>query len=647
MSGEAPERPGWLALASVILLALLLRVVCVAQYEREHPLAQRPTIDEASYDSWAREIASGDVVGSEIFFQEPLYPYFLGAVYSLAGEAPTAQRSAARYVQAALGALTAALVALLGARVFGARAGVLAGLLFALYGPAVWFTALLLKPALFLPIFAGFLLVLIEARSARQWALAGLLGGLGALLRGNMLVLAPLVALWPVARAAFERSGVRAAVTGAGAVLLGVALALAPVVLRNHHVGGRFVLTTSGAGTNVYGGNNLDNPYGVATEFDWVRGIPEHEAGDWRREASRRAGRELDATETSTFWLRAALESAREHPREHALILWRKLRLALNRYEVPDNHFFDWDQRFVPLLRAPWPDFTVIGLAGLCGLALFALDVLRRRGSRRGVELAAFFTLYLGTIVATVMSDRARLPLVIALAPFAAWFVLQLRRVFDAPRSLAAVSPLFALSAWLVLAPVFDERRREFDLDERDHNLAVQLISEGDLERASPLVEGLLARHPSAARVALLAAEHEYRRARATLDAAPRAGRIDEASGRLLESAFLRLQSVQRRGSAQERFRADALAGAMHQYFGHWADAERLYRAALGFDSSDRDLRRRLAVVIAEQAMLSTDAASRSARLAEAITLLEALQAEAADAEVDALVMRVRGASHH
>ncbi len=647
MSGESREgreRPGWLALALVALLALVLRLWCVAQYEREHPLAQRPTIDEASYDSWAREIAGGEIVGREIFFQEPLYPYFLGAVYALAGDEPAAQRTAARHVQAALGALTAVLVALLGARVFDARVGALAGLLFALYLPAVWFAALLLKPALFLPLLAAFLLVLLEARSWRQWLLAGALAGLGALLRGNMLVLLPLIALWPVARALGERRGLRSAFAGAAAVVAGVALALAPVVLRNHHVGGRFVLTTSGAGTNVYGGNNLDNPFGVATEFDWVRGVPEHEAGDWRREASRRAGRELDPTETSSYWLSAVLESARKHPREHALILWRKLRLALNRYEVPDNHFFDWDQRFVPLLRAPLPGFSVVGLAGLCGLGLFALDVLRRRGSRRGVELALFFGLYLGTIVATVMSDRARLPLVIALVPFAAWFALELRRAFDAPRSLLAASPLFALSAWFVLAPVFDARRSASDLDERDHNLAVQLIAEGQLEGATPLVESLLARHPGAARVALLAAEHEYRRARATLDASPRAGRIDEASGRLLESAFKRLEAVHRRGSAQERFRADALAGAMHQYFGHWDQAERRYRAALGFDASDRDLRRRLAVVIAEQAMLATDPAARSTRLAESIVLLEGLQAEAPDAEVRALLESVRAA---
>ena len=41
---------------------------------------------------------------------------------------------------------------------------------------------------------------------------------------------------------------------------------------------------------NLYGGNNAQNPYGIATEFDWVRGIPEYESADWRREGVRMVG---------------------------------------------------------------------------------------------------------------------------------------------------------------------------------------------------------------------------------------------------------------------------------------------------------------------------------------------------------------------
>jgi hypothetical protein len=36
--------------------------------------------DSKAYDVWARQIASGDWLGTEVFYQAPLYPYVLGAL---------------------------------------------------------------------------------------------------------------------------------------------------------------------------------------------------------------------------------------------------------------------------------------------------------------------------------------------------------------------------------------------------------------------------------------------------------------------------------------------------------------------------------------------------------------------------------------
>ena len=649
---EARERPSRWALVVLALVALGLRWWCVEQYERFHPQADRPAIDEASYDAWAREIAAGEVLGREIFFQEPLYPYALGAVYALAGDEPSEQRQLARRVQAALGALTSVLVALLGARLFGARAGLLAGALFALHLPAIWFCALLLKPALFLPLLALFALRLIGAQRPRDWFVVGALAGLGALLRGNMLVLLPAFALWPLGRALALQRPKRAALAGCAAVVLGVALVLAPVALRNQHVGGRLVLTTSGAGTNFYGGNNLDNPYGVATEFDWVRGVPEHEAADWRHEASRRVGRELDPTQTSSYWLEAALASMRSEPLEHARILLRKLRLALSRYETPDNHFFDWDQRYVPLLNAPLPRFETLGVLGLCGVGWMLRELLRRRAAALAPELALVFALYLATIVLTVMSDRARLPLVVLLAPFAGWFVASLRRIAsEGPRSWGAAVALAACSAWLVLTPVFPPERRAADLDERDHNLAVELLQESELSRSGELIAALLERHPQSARVNLLAAEHEYRQLRAEFDAAPRGSAPSREQASRLDVVLERLASIERAGVAQERYRAQVLHGAIAQYFGRWSEAERCYRAALVFDPADRDTRRRLALVLAELAMQQREPQARRSALGEPQRILEQLCAEVGErdpvlaGELRALLEQIRAAA--
>ena len=648
------RRLSWSALLVLFALAFGLRAVALVQYEEHHPQAQRPAIDEASYDAWAREIAGGELVGREIFFQEPLYPYVLGGVYALAGDEPAAQRRAARWLQVAAGALAAALAGVIGARLFGRSAGWLAGALVALHRPAVWFPALLLKENLFVTLLVALALGLVATRAFRSrpwswrepaaWLALGVLAGLGALLRGNLLVMLPVLALWPVGRALLRREGSRAALASALAFSVGAALALAPVLLRNHAVGGRFVLTTSGAGTNFYGGNNLQNPFGVATEFDWVRGIPEHEAGDWRREASRRAGRELDAKETSDFWMAAALASMREHPAEHARILVRKLRLSLGRYEVPDNHFLEWDARYVAVLGAPLPGFALLGTLGLAGLLVVL--VTRRRADAEGLvdggaalEVALLACAYLGTVVLTVTSERIRMPLVPLLAPFAGGLI---PLAATSLRRFLFTLPALGFCAWFTLAPVFPEGALERDLDERDYNLAVALLEENDENGARAIVAGLEARHATGPRVQLLAAELDYRRARRALDAGPKGARMPAAAGVDIESALRKLEGVARRGSAQERFRADLLAGAIRQYLGQWAEAEASYRSALAFDGEDRDLRRRLAVVLAEQAMAGPAGESRVARLREALTLLDGLQAELADPELAELAARMR-----
>ena len=41
--------------------------------------------DAHGYDEWARRLAAGDWIGTEVFYQAPLYPYFLGVVYAIFG----------------------------------------------------------------------------------------------------------------------------------------------------------------------------------------------------------------------------------------------------------------------------------------------------------------------------------------------------------------------------------------------------------------------------------------------------------------------------------------------------------------------------------------------------------------------------------
>lgn len=625
--GIAPAWPRRVGLALLFLLATGLRLVAVAQYEASHPQASAPAIDERSYLEWGAELAAGDWLGDEVFFQEPLYPYFVGAVFSALGE----DLHGLRVVQCLLGGLTTLLVWRLTRRVFGRAEGWLAGLAVAVHPPAVLLPCLLLKPNLFLPLLAWLAeLVVRRGEPWRRWLGIGVLGGLGALLRGNLLVLLPLLALWPVVRGG--RAGLARTSRAAVAFAAGVLLVLGPVAVRNGLVGGVWALTTSGAGTNVYGGNNADNPLGVATEFDWVRGIPEYEAGDWRREAERRLGRELDAGEVSSYWLGQVGESVRRDPALHARILWNKWRLAWGAYEVPDNHHLGWDARFVPVVRGLLAAGEGSGFALLGGLGLggILLALLRRRLTAERRELALLFLAYTGTIVLTVMSMRARLPLVVLLFPFTGSLMAEVWRGYardlDAPRARGWLPAVLCSIAGVALTslPVVDAEGRARDLADRDHNLVVSWLERGErLEQASALAADLVARYPRSSRLQTLLADTEWRRGRAALGAGE-----ERAGQEAIRGALVRLRAVvEAEGVApRERSRALRLAAYVQADLGDWEKAERFFRRAREFASEDLELRVSHGQALLEVARAGAEGAD--ALRAEGRALLEGVVVE-------------------
>ena len=614
---DALSLGGKLALAVLVLGAWLLRIELALDYEANHPLAQQPVIDEASYERWARRVSVGDAGSEEAFFQEPLYPYVLGAVYRLVemrklhqegeGVAPAAileaQRTGARHLQAFLGALTTLLCFVFTRRVFGNTAAFFAAFFFALYKPALLFTAYLLKPNLFLPIFTGLLVLIAGAKVERvprlsslvTWFLVGLLGGLCALLRGNALVLLPVLLFLPLVRAWKSREW-GAAAASTVCLWVGMVACLLPVAIRNLTVSGIFAVTTVGAGTNLYGGNSPENPYGVATELSFIRGIPEYEFEDWKREAERRLGRELNVGEVSDFWLRETLGSMVDQPLVHLRIFLNKLRLALGEYEVPDNHHLAWDERFWPWASLPFPGYALGGWLGLAGMVLF---LLRResRASPRGREALAIYALYLGTIVLTVMSMRARLALVPLLLCFAGFFLSRLSPARIRENLLPALIAL-GVTAAPVFVSLIDAEERQRDFDEREMNYVVYQLQEyGVTDEVLALAQGLAERHPRSSRIRILAAEVNYIRAReiwADETATPEARRLAQEA---VEGVMRLLRRIVEDGDAppREKFRARKLAGLIQLQEEAPGPASRHLRHALEFDPTDEMCRLSLA----------------------------------------------------
>ncbi|MBI1875892.1 MAG: glycosyltransferase family 39 protein [Acidobacteria bacterium] len=237
--------------AAVFAVALAARAAHLLAL-RSTPWLELKLGDASTYDAWARQIASGDwMSGTQVFYQAPLYPYFLAVLYKIAGSGPLVVRG----VQAVLGSVSCVLVADAGAQLFSPVAGLIAGLILALYPPAIFHDLLVQKSVLDLLFMCAALSVFSRIVAGPQlslWFGLGLSIGCLALTRENAIVLLLPIGAWLV----LGELATRAKWVAAAALAVGLACPLVPVAARNWAVSRELHLTTSQFGPNFYIGNN-------------------------------------------------------------------------------------------------------------------------------------------------------------------------------------------------------------------------------------------------------------------------------------------------------------------------------------------------------------------------------------------------------
>jgi 4-amino-4-deoxy-L-arabinose transferase-like glycosyltransferase len=250
-----------------VVLALALRLAFVSATPHYAPLVH----DDAAYDYAGCHISeegsfppySRTVRAQPSAFRPPVYPYFLGGIYTLTGCNPGASPGSIsvwpRIVGGLLGGAAVALVAWLAARWWGRRAGFAAGVLAAIFGPAIVVGSQLLSEQLFTVLVLTAIVAVVHGRDAQGrgplvWAgTAGLAAGLAALTRTNGALLIPLLAAgaW-VGRPRFAW---RVAVVPLLLVVV-AALTIAPWTLRNLRDLHEFIPVSDEAGGTLAGTYN-------------------------------------------------------------------------------------------------------------------------------------------------------------------------------------------------------------------------------------------------------------------------------------------------------------------------------------------------------------------------------------------------------
>ncbi|MBX3422506.1 MAG: tetratricopeptide repeat protein [Pirellulaceae bacterium] len=336
----------WLQFGVVFAVALVIRLLHYWGMSRS--LIFEVLIGDAwQYDRWAREIAGGQWMGSEVFYQTPLYPYLLAVIYSITGHSVWA----VRIVQAMFGALASALLARAGSHLFDRRVGWCAGIILAAYPPAIFFDGILQKASLDLLLMCALLWVVsrrqYQMRSRSALAIGVLLGGL-ILNRENAWVLFPVLVGW-VGWLSWQRELLRGLAVNLVMLVAGLSLVLLPVGLRNYHVGGEFLLTTAQMGPNFFIGNHR-GARGQYVSLRPDRGDPRFERTDARLLAEAAAGRSLTPGEVSQYWMSRTRRDILDDPVGWLKLLAWKWFLTWNQLETVDGEGIRVHARYSPVL---------------------------------------------------------------------------------------------------------------------------------------------------------------------------------------------------------------------------------------------------------------------------------------------------------
>lgn len=383
----------------ILLSAAMVRGLYLASIWNT-PIVEVPIIDSEYYHNLAA--GSGGEEGA--YFMSPLLPTILSFLYSIFGAYP----QVGLIFQAICGLLVVYLVYCLGTKLFNRWSGLAAAILAAFYRPFIYYEGILLTATLILVLNSLALLLLLSEKRRTFYDLsAGIILGISALARPNILLFALMLLLF------FVSSPSRYGFRRAGLLFLGLVIVLAPTAYRNYRHSGHWVLVSAGAGMNFYAGNNPDAE-GIYREAPFIRSAePEFENLDYRLEASRRIGRELDIVEASGFWMREGLEFIVHQPATYFQLLLRKFFLFFHNTEIPNNLSVYAAMAFSRILRLIPLSF---GLLAPIGLTLWF-----SRLNRTGMAIINIYglSLLLTTLLFFAASEY-RLPIMLVLIPLSA-----------------------------------------------------------------------------------------------------------------------------------------------------------------------------------------------------------------------------------
>ncbi|CAN5445319.1 hypothetical protein BH09SUM1_BH09SUM1_20270 [soil metagenome] len=490
------RRGWWIGVAIVVGIWALTRAWAFASFG-ETVYARRLLLDPLAYFTMAQDFAAGNARTDQAYYLGPGWPFLLGVIFKITGTSITAGRA----LNVVLSFCTLVSLLTAGKLLRGPVLGIACGALWAVYMPAIFTEQTLLMETAACTLTAALALLCVGSLKndnllRRPWmAIAlGVLLGIAALFRANILALAPLLciaifcATWMS-----DMSRLGAAFKAIALFVAGLALAIAPATIHNFRAERVFIPITSNLGINLWVG------IGPAASGGYVPPPSTIGNNDGRGLALAQrvlGNKEINSKELSHFWTQQALKD--NSASRIARLTLVKLGLFFQNRDTPQIYDQDVMAEDISILRAPLPGQFFITFPLL--LALFIL----LHGGLVNRTLAVGALLLIASLLPFFITGRYRLPLApwLMLTSGAGLFDLwrmrarfMERRVVSAIMLLALLFAPFALKPFLRDANATDTRspflQMKAALLTQDGNYNAALVAIREVNAKSPTAPSL------------------------------------------------------------------------------------------------------------------------------------------------------------
>ncbi|MFH2048414.1 MAG: tetratricopeptide repeat protein [bacterium] len=404
----------------VMALAIIIRIIYLIEMSH-NPGFTVPMVDEKWHWLWANEIIEKSFWGEGAYFRAPFYPYFLAFLSFITNSSIFW----AKFLQLLICGGTAYFIYKLAEHLFDYKVGILAGFIYAIYGTFLYYEAMFLIPVVFVFLLVWGMYRLIaykDSLSFKSWLLTGIIFGLAAISRPNILLVMPFLALW-LFFYSDKTSSLINRLKKPTIVFIGVVLMILPVTIRNIIVTDDFSLISTQGGVNFYIGNNpvADGLTMKMPEVDmnesmsWDQFIPATIAA-----AQREKGRSLTEAEASSFWTAKAVDFILNNPGKFIELTWQKFVYLISGFENSDNSDIYYERGKSTLYSVLLWNYGLRFPFGLL-FPLFILGIYFTRSDFKNLlPLYIFILAYIPTIVLFLVTARHRLPLIPVLIIIAA-----------------------------------------------------------------------------------------------------------------------------------------------------------------------------------------------------------------------------------